>query len=188
MATSAGSVVLLVNDIPDHLIQYQRALGKGGFRVRLARTGRDALEVVKESIPDCAVIDVRLPDMSGWDVCREMKEHVPAREMPIVVLTHDVSKSCAADSAQAGCDAWLAHPKIAADLVRTVRRVLELETASPESPEASLLDPVECTACGSDKVRPTLRMGSIQYYYCKACGFSWRAESWRAREVGTRGR
>jgi two-component system phosphate regulon response regulator PhoB len=178
MTMSTGEVVLLVNDIPDHVAAYQRALRTDGFDVRLARTGKDALMMMKESIPECAVIDLRLPDMSGWDLCREMKEqHTPAKEMPIVVLTPDVSKMCAADSARAGCDAWLAHPKIAEDLVRTVRRVLELESASPESHDAALLDLIQCVACGSDNVRPTLRMGPIQYFCCKGCGFCWRVEA-----------
>jgi DNA-binding response OmpR family regulator len=177
---AAGEMVLLVNDIPDHAVSYQRALMAHGFRVRLARTGKDALDIVKERIPGCAVIDLRLPDMSGWDLCREMKEqHEPAKEMPIVVLTPDVSKMCAADSAKAGCNAWLAHPAVAEDLVRAVNRVLELESASPESHEAAVLNMVHCAACGSDRVRPTLRMATIQYYCCKACGFCWRAESLR---------
>ena len=179
---TAGSMVLLVNDIPDHVAVYHRALTTHGFRVRLARTGKDALAIVKENIPECAVIDLRLPDMTGWELCREMKEqHTPAREMPIVVLTRDVSKMCAADSAKAGCDAWLAHPAIAEDLVRTIRRVLELESAAPATQDAALLDLVECAACGSDQVRPTLRMGGIQYYCCKGCGFYWRAEALQPR-------
>src|SRR5262245_65139438 len=140
---AAGELVLLVNDIPDHVASYHRALMNNGFRVRLARTGKDALDIVKEKIPECAVIDLRLPDMSGWDLCREMKEqHRPAKEMPIVVLTPDVSRMCAADSAKAGCDAWLAHPTIAEDLVRTVPRVLELESASPETLDEALLHPI----------------------------------------------
>ena len=177
---AAEEMVLLVNDIPDHVAAYHRALTSHGFTVRLARTGKDALNIVKEKIPECAVIDLRLPDMSGWDLCREMKEqHAPAKEMPIVVLTPDVSKMCAADSARAGCDAWLAHPTVAEDLVRTIRRVIELESGAPASTEAALLDLINCVACGSDKVRPTLRIGAIQYYCCKGCGFCWRAETFR---------
>jgi DNA-binding response OmpR family regulator len=67
-----GEMVLLVNDIPDHVASYLRALTNNGFRVRLARTGKDALDFVKEKIPECAVIDLRLPDMSGWrnSTCR----------------------------------------------------------------------------------------------------------------------
>lgn len=177
---AGGDTVLLVNDIPDHVAAYHRALTTHGFTVRLARTGQEALNIVKEKTPECAVIDLRLPDMSGWDLCREMKDqHKPAKEMPIVVLTPDVSRMCAANSAKVGCDAWLAHPTVADDLVRTIRRVLELESASPATPDDALLDFVECAACGSDKVRPTLRMGSIQYYFCKGCGLCWRAEALR---------
>lgn len=172
---AAGEMVLLVNDIPDHVAAYQRALTGHGFRVRLARTGQQALEMVKEIVPECAVIDLRLPDMSGWDLCREMKVPKETREMPIVVLTPDLSKMCAADSAKAGCDAWLAHPAVAEDLIRTIRRVLELDTASPQ-PGDAVLDLIECAACGSDQVRATLRMSPIQNYCCKACGFCWRAE------------
>ena len=177
---AAGEMVLLVNDIPDHVAAYHRALTLHGFRVRLARTGKDALDIVKEKIPECAVIDLRLPDMSGWDLCREIKEqNEPAKEMPIVVLTPDVTKMCAADSAKAGCDAWLAHPTLAEDLVRTISRVLELETGAPATRDDAVLDFVECTACGSDNVRPTIRVGAVQYYCCKGCGFCWRAETMR---------
>ena len=96
--------------------------------------------------------------------------------MPIVVLTPDISRVHAADSAKAGCDTWLAQPTVAEDLIRTIRRVLELDPASPE-PGDAVLDPIECDACGSDQVRPALRMSPIQYYCCKACGFCWRAEA-----------
>jgi predicted Zn-ribbon and HTH transcriptional regulator len=68
---------------------------------------------------------------------------------------------------------------VAEDLVWTMRRVLELETGAPLSPEDAVLDQIECAACGSDQVRPTLRISPIQYYCCKACGFCWRAEALR---------
>ena len=173
-----GEMVLLVNDIPDHVASYRRALINHGFNVRLARTGQQALEMVKEALPECAIIDLRLPDMTGWDLCREIKkQHQPAKEMPVVVLTPDISKMCAQDSAKAGCDAWLAQPTIAEDLVRTVRRVLELETGAPVSPEEARIGLMQCSACGSDQVRPTLRMSPIQYYCCKGCGFCWRVDA-----------
>jgi CheY-like chemotaxis protein len=170
------NVILLVNDIPDHAITYGRALASHGFRVQLARTGADALSLARTTKPDCAVIDLRLPDMSGWDLCSKLKKHTTDDDMRIVVLTPDLSKMCAQDSAANGCDAWLAHPTVAEDLVRTVKRVMNLETVSPESPDEAILGFVMCGACGSDKVRPTLRMGAIQYYCCKDCSFCWRAE------------
>ena len=176
-------VVLLVNDIPDHAVTYGRALSQNGYHVHLARTGKDALDLIRHTTPECAVIDLRLPDMSGWDLCRELKKRESGRGLPIVVLTPDLSKMCATDSARVGCDAWLAHPTVAQDLVQTVKRVLDLETASPSSPEDALLHVIECGACASDHVRPTLRVGDVQYYCCKSCGFCWRAERLRAKPM-----
>ena len=171
------NVILLVNDIPDHAITYGRALTSHGFRVQLARSGADALSLARSTKPGCAVIDLRLPDMTGWDLCSKLKKHPENDAMRIVVLTPDLSKTCAKDSAANGCDAWLAHPTVAEDLVRTVKRVLDLKAVAPDSPDDALLGFMMCGACGSEKVRPTLRMGLIQYYCCKECSFCWRAET-----------
>ncbi len=70
---AAGQLVLLVNDIPDHVVTYHNALAAHGFRVLLARTGTEAMELLRGTIPECAVIDLRLPDMSGWDLCSWIK-------------------------------------------------------------------------------------------------------------------
>src|SRR5512144_344210 len=102
-----AEVVLLVDDIRGHAVNYEAALTRHGFHVRVVTTGEEALRVARETQPDCAVIDLRLPDMSGWDLCREIrKPHEKAP--PIIVLTPEVSKMCAEDSTKAGCNAWLA--------------------------------------------------------------------------------
>jgi DNA-binding response OmpR family regulator len=172
---SSDKLILLVNDIPDHLAAYETALARHGFRVQVARTGEQALEAARQSLPHCAVIDLRLPDMSGWDLCRDLK----SRESPqtrVIVLTPDVSKMCAADSTKVGCHAWLAHPTVAEDLVRTVRQVLELDEDAPSSFDTALMGMTACPGCDSDQVRAQLRVGGVQYYCCKACGFCWRME------------
>jgi CheY-like chemotaxis protein len=170
-----AEMILLVNDIPDHVDRYSEVLAEHGYHVRIARTGQDALHAVRDVTPACAVIDLRLPDMDGWELCRDIKA-ATARQMPIVVLTPDVSKLCAADSEKAGCNAWLAQPAVAEDLVRTIKRVLDLDRVEPRSPREALIGLLECAACGSQKVKATLRVSPIQYYCCKACGFLWRAE------------
>jgi len=170
-------VVLLVDDIRDHVVNYEAALKKHGFMVHVARSGEEALRLARETLPDCAVIDLRLPDMSGWDLCREIKKPQTEEGPPIIVLTPDVTKVCAEDSAKAGCNAWLAHPTIADDLARTVRQVLNTESATPASADEALLGLKACPVCESPSIRATFRVGAIQYYCCKACSFCWRAEA-----------
>jgi CheY-like chemotaxis protein len=173
---SSPQLVLLVDDIRDHAVHYEAALSRFGFVVHVATTGEDALRLARETLPDCAVIDLRLPDMSGWDLCREIRKPQPNEPPAIIVLTPDVSKDCAENSAKVGCNAWLAHPMHADDLVRTVRQVLNAETDAPGSVDDALLGMKRCPVCESENVRMTLRVGAAQYYSCKTCSFCWRAD------------
>jgi CheY-like chemotaxis protein len=169
--------VLLVDDIPDHAYVYQNALREHGYRVELAQTGRDALAKARAIQPDCAVIDIRLPDMSGWDLCREIKADRSTKKTSIVMLTRDISVTCAEDSAKAGCNAWLARPSAADDLVRAVRHVLAQPSDTPATTAEAILGMRVCPACASDQVRATLRVSTVQYYCCRRCGLCWRVET-----------
>ena len=170
-----AELILLVNDIPDHVMTYRAALARHGFRVQLARTGEEALQMSTAALPDCAVIDLRLPDMSAWDLCHRLKSG-KGRHTRVIVLTPEVSKMCAADSTKAGCNAWLAHPSAPEVLVDTVKQVLDMRTDAPPSTDDALIGLTNCAGCGSESVRATLRVGVVQYYCCKACGFCWRVE------------
>jgi CheY-like chemotaxis protein len=172
-----SKVILLANDIPDHVAEYRRALSDHGYQVHVARTGEDALRVARDKMPDCTVVDLRMPDMSGWELCREITKEHEHRNMPVVVLTPNVSKTCAAESRKAGCHAWLAHPTVAEDLVRLVARVLDLEQASPATADEALIGVQHCPACESERVRATLRVSPVQYYSCTDCSFSWRVDA-----------
>jgi CheY-like chemotaxis protein len=169
-------LILLVNDIPDHAAAYERALVYNGFRVVMATTAADALAKAAARPPDCAVIDVRLPDMGGWDLCKQLKAG-PAGNIPIVLLAPEVSRQSATDSANVGCNAWLAYPTIADDLVRAVRQVLASGESEPASADEALLGARTCPACAGARVKATLRMRLIQYFFCRDCGFCWRVDS-----------
>lgn len=168
--------ILLVNDIPDHATPYERTLKERGYRVNLVRSATEALAVLARERPDCIVIDVRLPDRDGWDLCRDIKVMKTLTSTPIVMLTEDVSQSRVAEAARSGCSAWLAHPINAHDLVRTVNHVLKERRPEPAEGKA-LVGQKACSACGSDQVRAGLRLGTIQYYRCLACRLFWRVES-----------
>jgi CheY-like chemotaxis protein len=160
-------------------VNYEAALTRHGFDVRVVTTGEEAIRVARETVPDCAVIDLRLPDMSGWELCRDLRKPQPkdAEALPIIVLTPEVSRMCAEDSAKSGCNAWLAHPTVADDLARTVRQVLDFETDAPASAQEALVGLKTCPVCEATTIRATLRVGLVQYYCCKSCSFCWRAEA-----------
>ncbi|GAA2591625.1 hypothetical protein GCM10010435_82930 [Winogradskya consettensis] len=81
------STILLVEDDPDirHLVSYK--LGQGGMDVIAVADGVSALREARAHPPDLVLLDVRMPRMSGIEVCRELRAGVVTAEVPIIMLT-----------------------------------------------------------------------------------------------------
>ena len=169
--------LLLVDAIPDHVISYSRAFADEGYFLDVATTGGEGLASARRAAPNCIVIDVRLPDMSGWDLCRDLKQDASTCGIPVVVLTPDTTRDHVRDSARMLCTAWMTQPSQAEDLVRCIQHVLAQPLSAPQSPEDAVLGVASCPACESDRVRATLRVSPVQYYACHACGHGWRVEA-----------
>jgi CheY-like chemotaxis protein len=169
--------LLLIDAIPDHVISYSRAFSEKGYRIDVAATGSEGLAAARHQPPHCIVIDVRLPDMSGWELCRALKQDPSTRDIPVVVLTPDTSREHVVESTRSLCTAWMAQPSQADDLVRAIQHVLAQPVTAPRSPEEAILNVALCPACDSDHVRATLRVSPVQYYACHSCGHGWRVEA-----------
>lgn len=118
------SLVLLVDDEPDQVEMYQLALELAGFDVVVAYNGADALECARTRLPAAIVLDIRLPDMSGWDVSAALKADPRTRGIPVIVLTAAASPTLARQAREAGCAAHLLKPCFPDDLARTIRDVI----------------------------------------------------------------
>lgn len=120
----AGALVLVVDDEPDQVEMYAYALEDGGFRVETAYTGQQALARAHELVPDVIVLDLRLPDMSGWDVCGILKGDAHTKHIPIVILTAAASPNLAEQAAKAGCAAHLVKPCYPQELTDAIRSIV----------------------------------------------------------------
>jgi len=168
--------VLLVNDIPDHARTYEAALRARGYEVGLTASGADTLRRAQQTRPDCIVMDVRLVDMPGWDLCRRLKAERGVSQIPIVMLVPDVSRQSLQHSREAGCASWLTRPGAPDDLVRAVEHVLAHGGGHPGMDDA-LINACSCPACESEEVRAGVRVGAVQYFMCKGCQFRWRVDA-----------
>jgi CheY-like chemotaxis protein len=113
-----------VDDQPDQVEMYHFALQDSGFIVDEAGTGNQAIQRAREAQPDVIVLDLRLPDMSGWDVCAVLKGDPRTAAIPIIILTAAASPDLAEQAADAGCAAHLLKPCYPEDLIQAVRDVL----------------------------------------------------------------
>ena len=103
---------------------YHFALEHAGFAVDDAQTGATAIAQARDLRPDVIVLDVRLPDMTGWDVCNALKSDPETAPIPIIILTAAASTTLGDEAAQHGCAAHLLKPCYPEDLMRIVREVL----------------------------------------------------------------
>ena len=79
--------LLIVEDDPAEQFSIRELLAHDDVEIGVAPTGRDALQTLKREEWDCVVLDLRLPDMSGFDVLEQLKEDEEARDVPVVVFT-----------------------------------------------------------------------------------------------------
>lgn len=119
-----SSYILLVDDQPDQVEMYRFALEGAGFTVHEAANGTDAIARARQFLPDLIVLDLRLPDMSGWDVCAVLKREHATAHIPIVILTAAASATLGEQAAQHGCAAHLVKPCFPEDLTQVVRQIL----------------------------------------------------------------
>lgn len=81
------ATLLIVDDHPANLSMLVDAAAAAGHRVRLAESGERALDVVTRSAPDLILLDVKMPGLDGFEVCRRLKRMPAAREVPVIFVT-----------------------------------------------------------------------------------------------------
>ncbi|MEU4695128.1 response regulator [Actinoplanes sp. NPDC023714] len=112
--------VLVVDDDPTILQIVEAVLRSGGLDVATCGSGRDGLEAAHERVPDCAVLDVGMPGISGLEVCRALRDDESTADVPILLLTGRGQWLDVAAGFDAGADDYLVKPFTAQDLLLRV--------------------------------------------------------------------
>ena len=84
---NSKSKILIVDDKPDNLRLLSKMLAEHGYEVRKAINGSTALMGVKTATPDLILLDIKMPDMDGYEVCQHLKEDSNTREIPVIFLS-----------------------------------------------------------------------------------------------------
>jgi CheY-like chemotaxis protein len=82
-----ASYILIVDDNEINLKLLSKILELGGFEVGTARNGQDAIKSVEMRKPDLAILDVRMPDIDGYELCQTLRGSPISAKFPIVMLT-----------------------------------------------------------------------------------------------------
>lgn len=134
--SEARPFVLNVNDDEANRYMVTRILEAAGYRVVEAADGREALMLARRR-PILVVLDVKLPDISGLEVCRRLKADRDTATIPVLQTSATfISAERKVEGLDSGADAYLAQPIEAPELVATVRSLLRAQRAEQELAEA----------------------------------------------------
>jgi signal transduction histidine kinase len=126
--------IVVADDNADIRRLLQHLLGRE-FRVRLARNGREALDLVRERAPALVVTDVMMPEMSGTELCREIKSSPETRGIPVMLVTSKAERSMKIEGLELGADDYVIKPFHARELSARVRSLVRLRTLQDELEE-----------------------------------------------------
>ncbi len=132
----AGETILVVDDEPNIIELARMYLEQEGFRVQSASDGAKALEMIARQPPAVMVLDLMLPEVDGWDVCRRVRAGSAAPDLPIIMLTardDDVDKIV---GLELGADDYVTKPFNPRELVARVKAILRRtrRAARPQAP------------------------------------------------------
>src|SRR5215831_17498779 len=129
MAEARGRILNVDDYVPARYARTQ-VLRRGGYQVLEAPTGAEALRIVAEERPDLVLLDINLPDLDGFEVCRRIREQLGTVTLPIVhVSSTFVNERAQELTLQGGADAYLTEPLEAPVLLATVHALLRLHRA-----------------------------------------------------------
>src|SRR5688572_21166984 len=129
MSNDAKTVVLIADDEPSTLALLGRHLRSRGYSVLEAADGDEAWELAHEHLPDLVILDVMMPGMSGWEVCRKVREAVSLAHTGVIMLTGIGETLNEMTSPLYGADAHVDKPFEFASLDARIDEVLERRRA-----------------------------------------------------------
>jgi len=139
--------ILVVDDEPQITRVLKTTLSSQGYAIRTASDGDEALQVMKEWMPDLLITDLRMPHMNGLELCRHVRAKSP---LPIIVLSVKGEEKIKVDALDAGADDYVTKPFSVNELLARVRAALR-RVATGQQPASEVIE------LGSFRIDPQLR-------------------------------
>lgn len=116
--------ILVVDDMPDNrelVLQYL----EDEYDVVEATNGREAVDMALRHIPDLILMDLSLPEMTGWEATQVLKKNDSTAHIPVIALTAHAMTGDREKAIAAGCDDYLTKPIMAGDLLDKIESILQ---------------------------------------------------------------
>ena len=116
--------VLIADDEPNIVTSLEFLMSRGGYQVQVARTGEEVLAMVESFRPDLVLLDVMMPQRSGYEVCQRMRTHPDWRHIKILMLSAKGREAEVSKGLSLGADAYVTKPFSNRELMARVGALL----------------------------------------------------------------
>jgi two-component system alkaline phosphatase synthesis response regulator PhoP len=116
--------ILIVDDEPNIVVPLEFLMKQSGYDVSIARTGKEALNLALENKTDLILLDIMLPDMTGFEVCHTLRVDYDMTDVKIILLTAKSRESDIKKGMDMGADAYIIKPFSTKDLVKKIDEMI----------------------------------------------------------------
>ena len=137
-----GERILVVEDERSIADLVAEALKRQGYRVETAGDGDQALEAAETTLPDLIILDLMLPKLDGWEVCRRLREEETTKRIPVIMLTARRDEKDVVAGLELGADDYLRKPFSLAELLARVKAHLRARAQDALGDEGIAVGPL----------------------------------------------
>lgn len=127
----AGARVLVVDDEPDLIRVLQFGLQAAGYNVECAPDGQEGLKKARESKPDIILLDLMLPKLDGYKICRLLKFDDRFKHIPIIILSARTQEGDQALALEMGANRFIAKPYEFSEILGHIEALLKEASVRP---------------------------------------------------------
>lgn len=139
-------IILVVDDNPQNLQVVGSTLAEQGYSPRAVMSGRQALDSLRDSLPELILLDVSMPEMDGFETCREIKSVKAWKDIPIIFLTARTEIEDILAGFEIGAVDYVSKPFSTRELLARVKLHLELKWSREEINRLESFLPI-CSYC-----------------------------------------
>jgi DNA-binding response OmpR family regulator len=132
---SVARTILVIDDEPELVKLLDYNLSKAGYLVLSAKDGESGLAAARKHAPDAIILDVMMPGLDGWEVCKRLRQDPSTSALPVLMLTAKGDEGDRVLGLELGADDYVTKPFGVRELLARVKALLRRSEVSSSSPE-----------------------------------------------------